>query len=85
MQFNSYLFIMLFLPVFVLGYFIFNRKNILAGKIYVIIAGIIFYMYGGWDIAVVLGISIAINLMFALIIRGGANVTRAFFVLLLFY
>ncbi len=71
MQFNSYLFIMLFLPVFVLGYFIFNRKNILAGKIYVIIAGIIFYMYGGWDIAVVLGISIAINLMFALIIRGG--------------
>lgn len=65
MPFNSYIFILAFLPLLILGYFGLNRINLSFGKLYIIAASIVFYVYGGPDIAVVLGISILINYAFA--------------------
>lgn len=65
MQFNSYIFILAFLPLLILGYFGLNKINLFLGKLYIIAASIVFYVYGGLDIAVILGISILLNYIFA--------------------
>lgn len=68
MLFNSYIFILLFLPLLIFGYFILNKINIFAGKLFIIVMSIIFYLYGGLSITVILGISILINYIFACLI-----------------
>ena len=68
MQFNSYIFIMAFLPVFVIAYFVLNKIRPILGKIGLIFAGIVFYIYGGIEVAAVFGISIVINYLMAVII-----------------
>lgn len=73
MAFNTYLFIMAFLPIFVIGYFLCNRASNGAGKIFIIFTGAVFYCYGGWNIAAILGISILLNMIFALIIEKTRN------------
>lgn len=65
MQFNSYIFILVYLPVLLIGYFLLNQIGIMAGKVFVIIAGIVFYMYGGSEITLILGGSILINYLSA--------------------
>lgn len=47
MQFNSYIFLMLYLPIVVIGYFVVNRIHVQLGKIWLILGGTIFYFYGG--------------------------------------
>lgn len=69
MQFNSYIFILLYLPIFVIGYFLLNKINSLMGKLFIIIASLIFYIYGGLNITVILGISIVLNFILAIIIK----------------
>jgi len=50
MLFNSYIFILLFLPATLLGYFLLNRfRLILAGKIYLLAASLFFYSW--WKIS----------------------------------
>lgn len=61
MQFNSYVFILCYLPFLVIGYFLLNKINSAMGKVFLIVLSAIFYIYGGWDIAAILGISILIN------------------------
>ena len=47
MQFTSYAFILLFLPLFVLGYFLLNKISSFLGKLLIIAAGIAFYCLAG--------------------------------------
>ena len=65
MQFNSYIFILLFLPIILFGYFTFNKINLFAGKCFLIIGSAVFYAYGGWKFAAILGGSILINYIFS--------------------
>lgn len=62
MTFNSYIFILLYLPVAVIGYFVLNKINVFAGKLWLIVGGAVFYLYGGINTAVILGLSIVGNL-----------------------
>lgn len=70
MQFNSYIFILAFCPLLIVGYFGLNRVNPFYGKLYIIAADIIFYVYCGFENALVLGISILINYIFACLLCG---------------
>ena len=69
MQFNSYGFILFFLPMIVLLYFGANRIKPLLGKIVLIAASVVFYAYGRMNMLIYLGISMLINYCSALIIR----------------
>lgn len=66
MQFNSYIFILLFLPIMIIGYFGLNKLNTALGKVFLVIACAGFYLYGGVGIAIVLGISIIVNYICAI-------------------
>ena len=68
MQFNSYVFILLFLPVFVFSYFFLNRINKYWGKLLIIVSGIVFYIYAGIVSFVILSISAIVNLLVSLIL-----------------
>lgn len=47
MLFNSYIYILLFLPVVVTGYFVLNRHRlILAGRAWLVLASLFFYSFG---------------------------------------
>ena len=69
MTFTSYLFILVFLPVFVLLYFLLGRINSTVRKALLVLGGIVFYAYAGWDTAAVLGLSIAVNYLLALSLK----------------
>lgn len=47
MQFNSYIFILLYLPIIIIGYFVLNKIKAWLGKCWLIIGGAVFYLYGG--------------------------------------
>lgn len=81
MQFNSYIFILLFLPVIVTGYFLSNKINIQFGKIWLIIGSIAFYLYGGGvNAIVILGISVAANILLAQLMCRYSEYRRVFLV-----
>lgn len=69
MQFNSYFFIMAFLPVIIVVYFLSNKLHILAGKIVLILGSLIFYAYTDKKMLFFLCISIVINYLFTLLIQ----------------
>lgn len=69
MQFNSYIFILAFLPVFVLVYFLSARVNHTLRKLVVIAGSLVFYAYMNLTVLVVMAISLAVNLIFAKIIN----------------
>ena len=69
MQFNSYGFILFFLPVTVLLYFFANKIKPVFGKLVIIIASIIFYSWGRINMLLYLGISLLINYGSALVIK----------------
>ena len=66
MQFNSYVFILAFLPLLILSYFTLNKISPALGKVALIIGSALFYLYGGWYNASFLGISMLINYLLAL-------------------
>ena len=61
MQFNSYEFILYFLPVVVLLYFLVNKIRPVFGKLVLIAASILFYASGREEMLIYLGISILVN------------------------
>lgn len=76
MQFSSYIFVLVFVPLLIIGYFGLNKINVFLGKLYLIAASALFYIYGGYNIAVILCIDIIVNYIFALLIekfKGGKN------------
>lgn len=68
MQFNSFVYILLFLPITILLYYTANKINSLVGKCILVISSIIFYCYTDISILWVLGISIVVNYVFSLTI-----------------
>ena len=80
MQFHSYIFIFAFLPVSVLGYFLLNRWRHEAGKLWLIVSGIAFYLYGGLNTATCLAVSILLNIAAAEAIVRKPDVKKAVFV-----
>lgn len=78
MQFNSYLFILLFLPISVIAYFLCNKINKLAGKILIILASALFYMYDDWKVGIILGISLLINYGFAQLVSKSKRFNRLY-------
>lgn len=78
MLFNSYVFILLFLPIFVIGYFALNKFNNKMAIIFIIMASAIFYLYGGINISIILGVSIVFNYVMALVIQLNIKKKRIF-------
>lgn len=69
MQFNSYVFILAFLPVMLLAYYLIGKFNQRFGKIIIIIGSIVFYGYSDITMVKILAVSILINLLFAKMIE----------------
>ncbi len=61
MQFNSYEFILMFMPLLFAGYFLLNRRSFMLGKIFLIGMGAYFYIYYSFSSAAVLLASLVIN------------------------
>ena len=61
MLFNSHSFIFLFLPVVLLGYFALGRRSHLAPVVWLTLASLVFYAFGGWQFVPLLLASIAFN------------------------
>ncbi len=78
MQFNSYIFILLFMPAVFILYFLGNKIGYSFGKIILIIGSAIFYIYGGWQAAVLLAASILVNYCFSLCISKVKRCKKAF-------
>ena len=83
MTYNSFLFILVFLPAFIVLYFISSKFGSPFSKLAIIIAGIVFYLYGGLESAAVLFVSIMINLILTILISKISNekVRKTFLVL----
>ena len=73
MQFNSYIFILLFFPLFIFLYFLSNRLSGKDGKIVLILAGIVFYSYAGTYSTLIITASIVINYLFSFFIAKYRN------------
>ncbi len=69
MQFNSYEFILFFLPLTLLLYFLANKIKPILGKAVLIAAGVLFYSWGRMNMLAYLGVSVFINYTAALLIR----------------
>ncbi len=69
MQFNSYYFILFFLPITLVLYYLTNKITPQTGKIIVIISSLLFYSLGRTGMLIYLGISIFINYFSALSFR----------------
>ncbi|PPK83547.1 D-alanyl-lipoteichoic acid acyltransferase DltB (MBOAT superfamily) [Lacrimispora xylanisolvens] len=69
MQFNSYVFILLFLPLQVISYFFSNRINDKLGKAVIVIGSIIFYAYSDISLIKVMLLSGIINYLFSICIN----------------
>lgn len=84
MTFNSYIFILAFLPIFVILYLSLGRFNVFASKVLIILGGIVFYVYAGWNAASVFGLSILANYLFSLLIKKTCYKKWLIFVTILF-
>ncbi len=81
MQFNSFVFILLFLPVTILLYFTANKVSMACGKIVLIAASVIFYTYLDVQLAVILGMSLAVNFGCTLLISKIKKFNMFFFIM----
>ena len=68
MQFNSFVFILLFLPFTVALYFIANSVNNKLGKFIILVASVIFYSYVDYKVLIVLSLSLGMNYQYTNII-----------------
>ncbi len=93
MQFNSYIFILCFLPVFLILYFLLSKWSVKVGNLFLVAASCLFYLYAGKKMFLVLCIDIVVNYLFVKGIqktRDRAKKTMLFFgvsanILLLLY
>ena len=69
MQFNSFVYILLFLPLTILVYFSSNKINSILGKIVIIISSVLFYAYTDWTVLEIIGISILFNYLAVLLLK----------------
>ncbi len=81
MVFNSYLFILVFLPLVVIGYFLLNKVSALTGKIFLAVASGVFFAYGGVKSAAVFAISILANIVFSLLLQRVEDYKKAILII----
>ena len=62
MQFNSYIFILAFLPLFLIVYYLVNRVNKNYSRVVIILGGMVFYLYAGLSSFFVLTASCIVNI-----------------------
>lgn len=67
MQFNSFIFILLFLPLTVTAYYLSNKINSVVGKLVLLVSSVLFYAYTDWTTLIILGISLVINYGFSVV------------------
>lgn len=70
MNFNSYIFILAFLPVVLVGYHLINRMRPSAAKLWLLAASLVFYAYAGAGCLVLLCVSILVNYPLARVLSG---------------
>ena len=80
MQFNSFVFIMAFLPLTVLFYFCANKCSKEVGKIVLILSSFIFYAYTNLAISAILAASLAVNYIFLYLIKRTSGNYKVLFV-----
>ena len=68
MLFCSYIFVLLFLPVTVAGYFSLNKFNRTAGKIWLLAASLFFYGYFNLSYLLLLIVSLIFNYLIGLLL-----------------
>lgn len=83
MLFNSYLFILIYFPIIIIGYFLLNKLNMHYGNLFIIIGSCIFYIYGGLDIFCFLLVSVMVNWLFSIAIIPSSKCGRKKILLLL--
>lgn len=69
MQFNSYIYVLCFLPVVIVLYFLLNKLGKTMGKFILLMASLIFYTNFDMATAKVILISLIVNLLFAKVIE----------------
>jgi len=69
MQFNSFSFILIFLPVVILAYYLLSKLHPVIGKIVLILGSVYFYCAEDWKAGIFLGISVVVNYGFAWLIH----------------
>ena len=66
MLFNSYIFVLLFFPVVLIGYFGFNHfSKYTAAKVFLILASLVFYGYFNWWYLLIIVLSVVLNHTFS--------------------
>ncbi|MDB2701195.1 MBOAT family protein [Alphaproteobacteria bacterium] len=68
MLFNSYEFILIFLPLVLIGFFYLSAKGESRGILWLVISSVFFYSWWSWSHAIILIISILMNFLFSRII-----------------
>src|SRR6202163_2033203 len=68
MLFNSYLFIFLFLPIALIGYFALGRFGNLAPVMWLALASLVFYSVSNWQFVLLLLASVAFNYCIGLLL-----------------
>lgn len=69
MQFNSYVFIFLSMPILILAYFLLGKFNTLLGKIVIVAGSMLFYTYNDAKVFLTLAISLIVNFLFSKLIE----------------
>ena len=84
MLFNSYLFIFLFLPVVLLGYFALGRRGNIAPVVWLAVCSLAFYSFSNWQFVPLLIASIAFNYvigLFLIVRKLGPRARRAILII----
>ncbi len=84
MLFNSYIFILLFLPLCLIGYFLLGRRNAKLSKIFLLLMSFWFYGYFNYMYLILIISSIAINYFLSRLIIKYKDKRRAAKALLIF-
>lgn len=84
MQFNSFLFIFLFTPVFVVCYFLLSGKSIPADKIIIVVFSALFYVFAGLGSVLVLCFSLAVNYLVSVFLTRSGRFRKTGLLLAIF-
>ena len=76
MLFNSYIFVLAFLPICLFGYFLLNKINFTAGNIFLLIMSLFFYGYITPKYIPVITVSIICNYFLSLLISKPKSATK---------
>ena len=83
MQFNSFLFILAFLPIFLITYYVGNRCNKKCGRWFIIVAGLVFYYFAGIESFKMFLTSAVVNFVLALILKKIHKGTKTLLIIII--